>query len=98
MNIHPGDEIGDEIHNLDQFFRIESGNGKIVLDGKETEVSDGDVIIVPSGTKHNVINVGKENLKLYTIYSPPAHKDGVVRSTKAEADASEEHFDGKTTE
>ncbi len=100
MNLKPSEEIGEETHeNVDQFFRFEEGQGKVVIDGKEHSVRDGDGVIVPAGAKHNVINASKEaDLKLYTIYSPPEHQDGVIRHTKKEAMASEEHFDGKTTE
>ncbi|MBL7045021.1 MAG: cupin domain-containing protein [Parcubacteria group bacterium] len=96
MNIKPGDEIGEEVHELDQFLRFEAGNGKAVLDGVEREVSDGIAVVVPAGAKHNFINTGSVDLKLYTVYSPPEHKDGVVEKTKA--DEYEEHFDGVTTE
>lgn len=98
MNIKPGDEIGEEVHGLDQFLRFEQGTGKAVLDGVESEVSDGVAVVVPAGTKHNFINTGDVDLKLYTIYSPPNHRDGVVHKTKEEAEADDEQFDGKTTE
>ena len=99
MDIKPGEEIGSEVHeDRDQFFRFESGKGKVVIDGTEHQVKDGDAIIVPAGAKHNVINTSKSDLKLYTIYSPPEHQDGTIRRTKADAMADEEHFDGKTTE
>jgi mannose-6-phosphate isomerase-like protein (cupin superfamily) len=100
MNIKPGEEIGEETHkDVDQFFRFEEGEGKVIIDGIEHRVKDGNGAIVPAGAKHNVINTSKlVNLKLYTIYSPPEHQNGVVRHTKKEAIASEEHFDGKTTE
>lgn len=98
MSIEAGDDIGEEIHHLDQFIRIEAGTGKVVLDGVETPIEDGTAIVIPAGTKHNVLNTGSEALKLYTVYSPPEHKDGVVRRTKAEALASEEHYDGQTSE
>ena len=96
MNLQPDDEIGQEIHHLDQFIRIEQGNGKVILDGVETEVRDDFAIVIPAGTEHNVINTGEVEMKLYTVYSPPEHKDGLVEHTKA--DEVEEHFDGKTTE
>ncbi|MFA7245156.1 MAG: cupin domain-containing protein [Candidatus Magasanikbacteria bacterium] len=96
MNLQPGEEIGQEIHHLDQFIRIEQGNGKAILDGVETEVSDDFAIVIPAGTEHNVINTGETEMKLYTVYSPPEHKDGLIEHTKA--DEVEEHFDGKTTE
>ncbi len=100
MNLRPMEEIGEETHDdVDQFFRFEEGEGKVTIDGKEHSVEDGDGVIVPAGAKHNVINTSKsQNLKLYTIYSPPEHQDGVVRHTKKDALTSEEHFDGKTTE
>ena len=100
MSLKPGEEIGSEVHrDVDQFFRFEAGNGKVVIDDLEHEISDGDAVIVPAGAKHNVVNTSKRaNLRLYTIYSPPEHQDGVIRHTKKEALASEEHFDGKTTE
>jgi len=100
MSIKPGEEIGEETHgDVDQFFRFEEGEGKVIIDGVEHRVKDGNGVIVPAGARHNVINSSKlVNLKLYTIYSPPEHQDGVVRHTKKEAMASEEHFDGRTTE
>lgn len=100
MSLKPGEEIGEETHDtVDQFFRFEEGEGKVIIDGVEHHVKDGTAVIVPAGAKHNVINTSKKaKLKLYTIYSPPEHQDGVVRHTKEEAMASEEHFDGKTTE
>ena len=96
MSIEPGDEIGEETHHLDQFIRIEEGSAKAVLDGVEHELKDDFAIIIPAGTKHNVINTGDTALKLYSVYSPPEHKDGTVHPTKA--DEVEEHFDGVTTE
>ena len=99
MTLQPGEEIGAEVHeDHDQFFRIESGSGEVSIDGKRTPVKEDDAIIVPAGARHNVINTGDAPLALYTLYGPPEHRDGVVRATKAEADAKEEHFDGKTTE
>jgi len=100
MSIKPGEEIGEETHeNVDQFFRFERGEGKVIIDGVEHRIKDGDGVIVPAGAKHNVVNISKRvNLRLYTIYSPPEHQDGVLRHTKKEAMASEEHFDGRTTE
>ncbi len=100
MSLKVGEEIGEEIHKEnDQFFRFESGNGKCVVDGNEYSVSDGDALIVPAGAKHNIINVGdKTELKMYTIYAPPHHQDGIVRATKEEAEQNEADFDGKTTE
>jgi mannose-6-phosphate isomerase-like protein (cupin superfamily) len=98
MSLHPGEEIGEEVHDLDQFIRIESGEGKAVLDGAEHELKDGTAIVVPQGCVHNVINTGGADLKLYTVYSPPEHMDGIVRKTKQDALDNEEHFDGVTTE
>jgi len=100
MSLRPNEEIGMEVHpDNDQFFRFEKGQGKCIIDGHEYALGDGSVIIVPAGAQHNVINTSaKEDLKLYTIYSPAHHKDGIVRKTKAEAEASEEEFEGVTTE
>ncbi len=100
MCLKPMEEIGEETHeDVDQFFRFEKGEGKVTIDGAEHKVTDGDGVIVPAGAKHNVANISKSaKLKLYTIYSPPEHQDGVVRHTKKDAMSSEEHFDGKTTE
>jgi len=100
MSLRPKEEIGMETHTEnDQFFRFEAGQGKVIIDGNEYEVGDGVAIIVPSGAKHNIINISdSKELKLYTIYSPPHHKDGIVRATKKEAEANDEEFDGKTTE
>lgn len=100
MSLLPGEEIGMEVHeDNDQFFRFEKGSGKVIINDTEYEVVGGDAVIVPSGSKHNVV-AGDEGLKLYTIYSPAHHKDGVIRSTKKEAEAEEnkEEFDGVTTE
>ncbi|MFP4539743.1 MAG: cupin domain-containing protein [Candidatus Paceibacterota bacterium] len=97
MSIEPGDEIGEEVHELDQFIRIEEGKGKVILNKEEEhEIKDDWAVVIPAGVWHNVINTGDEPLKLYTIYAPPEHKDGVVQKTKA--DEYEEHFDGVTTE
>ncbi|OHB15404.1 MAG: cupin [Candidatus Zambryskibacteria bacterium RIFOXYC1_FULL_39_10] len=100
MSLPVGGEIGMEIHeDNDQFFRFEAGQGKVVVNGTEYEVSDGDTVIVPAGAEHNVMNVSEsEDLKLYTIYSPAHHKDGIVRATRDEAMANEADFDGVTTE
>jgi mannose-6-phosphate isomerase-like protein (cupin superfamily) len=100
MALQPNEEIGMEVHtDNDQFFRFESGKGKVIIDGNEYEVGDGDAVVVPAGANHNVINVSaEESLKLYTIYSPAHHKDGIVRATKEEAVANEAEFDGQTTE
>lgn len=98
MSIAVGEEIGEEVHDLDQFIRFEQGTAKVVLDGVEQEAKADDALVIPQGCVHNVINVGEVELKLYTVYSPPEHQDGIVRHTKADAMSQEEHFDGKTTE
>jgi mannose-6-phosphate isomerase-like protein (cupin superfamily) len=100
MCLQPGEEIGMEVHNEnDQFFRFESGKGKCIIDGNEYDLSDGDAVVVPVGAKHNIVNVSQtECLKLYTIYSPAHHKDGIVRKTKKDAAYNEAEFDGITTE
>ncbi|MFA7170269.1 MAG: cupin domain-containing protein [Candidatus Paceibacterota bacterium] len=100
MSLLPQEEIGMEVHeDNDQFFRFEKGEGKVIIDGNEYVVSDGSAIVVPAGAQHNIINVSEvEDLKLYTIYSPAHHKDGIVRATKAEAEANDAEFDGVTTE
>ena len=100
MSLWPKEEIGMEVHpDNDQFFRFEKGQGKCVIDGNEYEISDGVAIVVPAGAQHNIINTSDtEELKLYTIYSPAHHKDGIVRATKEEAEANEVEFDGITTE
>ena len=99
MNLKPGEEIGEEAHDtLDQFFRFEKGKGKVVIEGEESEIKDGFAVVVPAGTKHNVINTSSsEPLKLYTIYSPPNHQDATIHETKEIAEAADEHFDGKTS-
>jgi mannose-6-phosphate isomerase-like protein (cupin superfamily) len=100
MALKPNEEIGEEVHTLDQFIRIESGTGKAVLDDVEHDIADDFAIVIPAGTKHNVINTSPDApMKLYTIYSPPEHRDGVVHATKEDAlnDKTDE-FDGKTTE
>lgn len=98
MSLKPGEEIGEEVHQLDQFIRLEQGKAKFILDGVEHDAEAEYAVVIPQGTKHNVINTGDADLKLYTIYSPPEHQDGTVHHTKADALANEEHFDGKTTE
>ncbi len=97
MTIQPGDEIGSEVHEThDQFLRIESGKGAAFIDGVKTEIADDDVVIVPAGAEHNIVNTGNAPLKLYTVYGPPEHRYNVLQATKA--DDKEEHFDGKTSE
>lgn len=99
MSLLPGEDIGMEVHaENDQFFRVDEGSGKAIIDGNEYDIGDGDAVVVPKGSEHNIINTGDSSLKLYTIYMPPHHKDGIIRSTKADALANEEEFDGKTTE
>ena len=100
MSLKPGEEIGSEIHvNSDQFFRFESGKGKCIINENVYTVESGDVIVVPFGSKHNVINTdASKELKMYTIYALPQHKDGIIRATKKDAQDKEEKFDGKTTE
>ncbi len=91
MSLKPKEEIGEEVHNVDQFFRFEEGEGKVVIDGQESVVKDGWVVVVPAGTKHNVINTSEtESLKLYTIYSPAQHLEGTIHKTKEEAMVAEE--------
>ena len=102
MALKPNEEIGMEVHkDNDQFFRFEKGQGKVFIDGNEYDVVDGSAVVIPAGSEHNVVNTSAtDSLKMYTIYSPAHHKDGVVRATKAEAEdpVNEEEFDGKTTE
>ncbi len=100
MSLNPGEEIGIEIHEEnDQFFRFEAGEGKVLIDGNEYVVGDGDAVVVPASAEHNVINTSEtEALKLYTIYSPAHHKDGIIRATPAEAEANDVEYDGVNTE
>ncbi len=100
MCLRPGEDIGMEVHDdVDQFFRFEEGEGKVMIDDRVYEVKDGSAVVVPRGAQHNVVNTSKtDNLKLYTIYSPPEHRDKVLHKTKKDALADDEHFDGKTTE
>ena len=99
MALKPKEEIGAEVHNkLDQFFRVEEGSGEAVLDGVRSAIKAGFAVVVPAGANHNIINTGSVPLKLYTLYAPPNHRDGVVHHTRADAEADNEHFDGKTTE
>lgn len=87
-----------EIHQLDQFFRVEEGAGEAILDGVRTAIRVGFAVVVPAGAKHNIINTGNVPMKLYTVYAPPNHRDGVIHRTRDDAEADNEHFDGKTTE
>ncbi len=98
MCIPVGGDIGEEVHTLDQFLRVEQGEGTAILDGVGHAISDGFAIVVPAGARHNIVNTGATAMKLYTVYSPPNHRDGVVHKTKADAEHDEEHFDGKASE
>lgn len=99
MSLKPGEDISEEVHQLDQFIRCEHGVGKAVLDGVEHELNSGMAVLVPAGAKHNILNTSTDQpMKLYTVYAPPNHRYGVVHKTKADAEADTEHFDGKTTE
>jgi mannose-6-phosphate isomerase-like protein (cupin superfamily) len=98
MCIPPGGQIGEEVHQLDQFLRIEAGEGKAILGGEEHPLVNGSAVVVPAGLQHNIVNTGSVALQLYSIYAPPHHRDGVVHKTKEEAEADNEHFDGTTTE
>jgi mannose-6-phosphate isomerase-like protein (cupin superfamily) len=100
MSLIPKQDIGLEVHKEnDQFIRFEAGRGRVEIDGNKYTVKDGDAVVIPAGAKHNVTNISAtEDLKMYTIYSPPHHKDQIVRKTKEEAEANDQEFDGKTTE
>lgn len=99
MSLLAGEDIGVEVHDVDQFLRVEKGVGTAILNDIPHDLSDGSVILVPAGTKHNLINTGSEHIKLYTLYMPPHHKDGIIHKTKADAEAdTTDEFDGKTTE
>ncbi|MFN8381725.1 MAG: cupin domain-containing protein [Anaerolineales bacterium] len=98
MSLNPKEEIGMEVHELDQFFRVEEGTGVAYLDDASTDISAGFAVLVPAGTNHNIVNTGRTPLKLYTLYAPPNHRDRVLHHTRADAEKDNEHFDGKTTE
>lgn len=98
MALKPEEEIGSEVHTLDQFFRVEEGTGEAIMDGVRTPIEAGFAVIVPAGARHNIINTGSGPLKVYTMYAPPNHRDGVVHATREDAQAESEHFDGATTE
>jgi mannose-6-phosphate isomerase-like protein (cupin superfamily) len=99
MTLTPGQEIGEEVHeDRDQFFRVEVGEGELVIDGVTHRVAADFAMIVPAGARHNVRNVGGQPLKLYTVYGPPEHRRDVVHRTRPEAEKDEEHFDGRTSE
>ena len=99
MSLEPGEDIGEEVHeDRDQFFRVEQGEGEVLIDGHRTAIKSDFAVVVPAGARHNVRNTGSRSMKLYTLYGPPEHEDGTVHVTKADAMASHEHFAGKTTE
>ena len=98
MSLKPGEDIGEEVHDVDQFLRIEKGAGKAIIDGVEHELAEGSAVVVPAGAKHNIVNGEGDVMKLYSLYMPPHHRDGVVHVTKEEAMKDEEHFDGVTSE
>jgi mannose-6-phosphate isomerase-like protein (cupin superfamily) len=98
MSLKPREEIGMEVHHLDQFFRVEAGSGEAVLDGVTNSIEAGFAVLVPAGTNHNIINTGNSPLKLYTLYAPPNHRDGLIHHTRAEAEADHEEYDGRPSE
>lgn len=98
MSLKPQEDIGAEIHKVDQFFRVEQGTGEVVLNGARTPIQAGFAILVPAGVNHNIINTGQLPMKLYTLYAPPNHRDGVVHKTRSDADGDTEHFNGQTTQ
>ena len=98
MSLKPEEDIGEEVHTLDQFLRCEQGTGMVMIDGMEHSVTSGTAIIVPAGAKHNVVNGSAGAMKLYTLYAPPHHRDGTVHATKADAEKDQEHFDGVQSE
>jgi mannose-6-phosphate isomerase-like protein (cupin superfamily) len=99
MALLVGEEIGEEVHDVDQFLRVEKGVGSAILDDLLYPITDGSVIVVPAGTKHNIINTGSDSMKLYTLYMPPHHRDGTVHKTKVEGEEDKtDTFDGTTTE
>jgi mannose-6-phosphate isomerase-like protein (cupin superfamily) len=98
MSLKPQEDIGAEIHKVDQFFRVEEGSGEAVLNGARTPIKAGFAVLVPAGVNHNIINTGTVPLKLYTLYAPPNHRDGVIHESRADAEGDAEHFNGKTTE
>jgi mannose-6-phosphate isomerase-like protein (cupin superfamily) len=98
MSLKPQEDIGAEIHKVDQFFRVEEGSGEAVLNGARTPIQAGFAVLVPAGVNHNIVNTGTVPLKLYTLYAPPNHRDRVIHETRADAEGDTEHFDGKTTE
>jgi len=98
MSLKPREDIGAEIHKVDQFFRVEEGTGEAVLNGARTPIQAGFAVLVPAGVNHNIVNTGAVPLKLYTLYAPPNHRDGVIHETRTDAEGDTEHFNGKTTE
>lgn len=99
MSLKAGEDIGEETHKgHDQFFRVESGEGEVVIDGTRHPLRAGDAIVVPAGARHNLINTGNSALRIYTLYGPPNHMDRLVQTTKSEAEAAHETFDGQATE
>lgn len=98
MSLKPTEEIGMEVHKLDQFFRVEEGSGEAILDGVHRSISAGFAIVVPAGANHNIVNTGTIPLKLHTLYAPPNHRDGVIHRTRDDAEKDTEQFDGKTTD
>lgn len=99
MSLAAGEEIGEEVHNVDQFLRIEKGVGTAILNESTHDIASGSAIIVPAGTQHNIVNSGSNPMKLYTLYTPPHHRDGVTHATKAEAEAdTTDTFKGKISE
>ncbi len=99
MSIPAASDIGEEVHDVDQFIRVEEGEGQSILDGVERNLTDGSAVVVPAGVRHNIINTSRdEALKLYTLYAPPHHADAVVHKTKAQAQKDDEHFEGETTD
>ena len=97
MSLPPGESIGAEVHTLDQFFRVEEGSGVAVLGGVRTDVRAGSAVLVPAGATHDIINTGRVPLQVSTLYAPPNHRDGIVHHTRADAEADDEHFDGRTS-
>jgi mannose-6-phosphate isomerase-like protein (cupin superfamily) len=98
MMLKPQEDIGAEIHRVDQFFRVEEGSGEAVLNGTKKPIKAGFAVLVPAGVNHNIINTGTVPMKLYTLYSPPNHRDGVIHENRSDAEGDTEHFNGKTTE
>jgi mannose-6-phosphate isomerase-like protein (cupin superfamily) len=98
MSLKSGEDIGEEVHDVDQFFRVDSGSGKAIINGASYALKNGSAVVVPAGATHNIVNTGKEDLKMYSIYSPPHHKDKTIHKTKKDALEDDEEFDGETTE